>query len=144
MAGTYTVSLETSTFQDLTKTAKVEGGRRGLKLNGIWIAPFETLIKSVEKIEISLKGKSARVNEDAVRSTAKYFSATANCKCENCPAEYSISLLNKYETDAAYINFTIERNGQHDHSTKTNDKIPQVRGEERIQLAELVSFEMIF
>ena len=141
MTEIYNISLETTAFKNLVANAKQEEGRRGFKLKGVWITQFETLIKTVEKNEFSLKGKVARVNEDSVRSTANYFSATANCK--DCQAEYSISLKQKYETDAAYISFTVERKHQHDHSVK---KVPQIRGEERTNLAELVkkSYTLIF
>lgn len=131
----YTIALDSKTFFDI-ETAD-EPGTKYKKFVGQWLPPFLKKMIEYENETISLRARTARINETGKTSASNFFSATAVCnQSKDCPLTYSLKIKKKPKLSTkTFIEIEVSSEFQHKHEEV---KKKQIRGEERVVLAEKV------
>jgi hypothetical protein len=117
------------------KIAKGLIKKNSKKFTGAWVSAFEKLINDYEGVDFDMKGSIGRVYENAKKTTASYFKASAKCNEQNCKTTYSLIIDKKPKDNDSqgFIEVIITRDQQHNHTSMKNK---QLRGEKRLRVAE--------
>ena len=92
---------------------------------------FEKQIQVIEKSDVKLNVKHARIYGTKMKQQTNYFIAQGYCAI--CKIKYVISIQNEININIEnYVEINFDReNDQSDHELLTRDKVPQIRGSDR-------------
>lgn len=125
--GDYTSLIENATSQ--------KDGTKRLDKNALKV--FNKHLSDIEKIPIKLQHQNSRLHMKFTRGDTPYITVNAKCnQCTKCSATYKIYRKALPEEGKHYVTFEVSVFGTHDHDTSNGNK--QVRGEERVELANRI------
>ena len=94
---------------------------------------FQSEIRRIEKDDVKINIKHARIYLKKTKINTCYFIAQAFCNI--CKISYSIKINNEADVGENYVNVLVERHGHHkNHREILDEKMPQIRGEKREKL----------
>ncbi len=143
----YRVAINKAVFQKLVDNAvqEYDGNKESKELikknskkfTGAWVSAFEKLINDYEGDDFDMKGSIGRVYENAKKTTASYFKASAKCNEQICKTTYSLIIDKKPKDNDSqgFIEVIITSDQQHNHTSMKNK---QLRGEKRLRVAVVV------
>ena len=90
----YELTISSTIFEQTRNASVQEKNRCAKKVTGNWYPEYVRLIQITEGHNYELKASIARINENAKRSDAPYFTSNLVCKYNGCECKYQLTKKN--------------------------------------------------